>query len=478
VKSLYLSIHNSDLEPPPSAAQQALFDQGHEVGTKAQQELSGGILITAPYYDTDGAVKQTEEAINGGAQTIYEATFATGGLSARIDILQKGPKNGSWQVIEVKSSTSVKPEYLDDVAIQVHVAETAGFEIERAEVMHLNNQSKAPKLENLFSRVDVSAMITPKKKELPIKLSTLSEALTRSEPPKVEIGPHCYEPYECPFMKHCWSHIQSPSIFDFPGLGAKVWEFYEQGVVSLNDPKFGPFSGSKAHRLTAIRKGKRWTDTGGITEGFEGWKWPLIHLDFETIAFAIPRYAGTRPYEQVPFQFSCMIQETKCGPLQHIEFLHDQVTDPRPSLIAALASILKSEGSIVAYNKGFESARLKAMADAFPEHADVLRKACDRLVDPLPIFRNSVYDPAFKDSFSIKSVAPAILGKTASYEGLAVPDGNAAQRAFVEYIDTKTTLARKAELKESMLAYCKKDTEVMVRLVDWLVSQIDQKAAA
>jgi hypothetical protein len=478
VKSLYLTIHNPELEPPTTASKQALFDQGHEVGAKAQEALPGGVLIDVPYYDTEGAIRETETAIQNGAQTIYEATLAKDGVSARVDIFQKSPSNGHWQVIEVKSSTSVKPEHLNDVAIQVHVAEAAGFQIEKAEVMYLNNQSTAPKLENLFTRQNVTSDIAPIKQSLPEKISSLKTALNHKEAPKKDIGPHCFEPYECAFMKHCWSHITPPSIFDFPGLGAKVWEFYGQGIVSTNHPKFGPFTGAKAKRLNSIRTGKRWIDAAGLAGEFDGWTWPLIYLDFETIGFAIPRYPGTRPYEQIPFQFSCMIQEKECGPVAHVEFLHHDETDPRPSLLSSLVQILRNEGSIVAYNKGFESARLKGMAKVFPEHSEILVNACDRLVDPLPIFRNFVYDPAFKDSFSIKSVAPAILGASASYAGLNVPDGNAAQRAFVESINTETTDARKAELRKAMLEYCKKDTDVMVQLVNWLILQKNSKAAA
>ncbi len=477
-KSLFLTIHHPELEPKITDSQQALFDQGHEVGIRAQQEIPGGVLIEAPYYDPEGAIKETEAAMKNGAHTIYEATLAKNGISAKIDILNKGAGNRSWQLIEVKSSTSVKPEHLVDVAIQVHVAEQAGLQIEKAEVMHLNNQSTAPKLENLFTRNEVTTSIDQNRKELPSKISALQGILSKSKPPKTDIGAHCFEPYECPFVKHCWSHISSPSIFDVPGLGAKVWEFYEQGIVSVSDPRFGPFTGAKAARLNAIRTGSRWIDVPGISKQLSDWRWPLIHLDFETINFAIPKYDGTRPYEQIPFQFSCMIQEKRLALARHVEFLHDELTDPRPSLIAALTSILKNSGSIVAYNKGFESARMRAMATAYPSYSDILLEACERLVDPLPIFRNHVYDPAFKDSFSIKNVAPAILGEQASYKGMSVSDGVAAQRAFVELIDVKTPSERKVELKREMLAYCKKDTEVMVQLVDWLVSLAKEKAAA
>lgn len=476
-KSLYLTIHNPELEPPVLASQQALFDQGHEVGAKAQQEIPGGVFVKSAYYDTEGAVKETEREIKGGANTVYEATFAKDGLSAKIDILHRESNNGAWQVIEVKSSTSVKPEHLDDVAVQVHILQEAGQRIDVASVMHLNNQSTAPKLENLFTRAAVTVEIKEKTAALPETIARLRTILSSQEPPKIDIGPHCHEPYECPFVHHCWGHVPSPSIFDFPGLGSKVWDLYGQGIVKMNDPKFGPFTGAKAQRLTAIRSGNRWTDLEAITEAMSEWKWPLIFLDFETINFAIPRYDGTRPYEQVPFQFSCMIQSHRQGPVEHIEFLHDKPSDPRPALISALVPVLEKGVSIVAYNKGFEATRLKGMAGGYPEHSKILLQACERLVDPLPIFRNSVYDPQFKDSFSIKSVAPAILGADGSYDGLPVPDGSAAQRAFVELIDLKTSHTRANELRNAMLAYCKKDTDVMVRLVDWLVT-IGQKNAA
>ena len=89
-------------------------------------------------------------------------------------------------------------------------------------------------------------------------------------------------------------------------------------------------------------------------------------------------------------------------------------------------------------------------------------------VDPLPIVRAHVYDRAFHGSFSIKSVAPALLGEQLSYEGMSVADGVQAQLGFMELISPKTAPARKAELKQAMLAYCTPDTLAMVNLVEWL----------
>ncbi|MEZ4750340.1 MAG: DUF2779 domain-containing protein, partial [Bdellovibrionota bacterium] len=421
------------------------------------------------------AVEQTQAAIKNGAETIYEATFEKDGISARVDILHRKKSSKGWDLIEVKSSTSVKPEHVDDVAIQAHVLETAGISVARAALMHLNNQSTAPELKNLFLEKDLTADILEPKQQIVGKIPDLKQIVQAPTPPEVKIGKHCSTPYECPFMDKCWSHIKSPSIFDFPGLSSKVWEFYDKGIINVKDPNFGPFKGRKANQLEAIRKRKRWVDKEGILEEIEGWEWPLQYLDFETIGFAIPRYDGTRPYQQIPFQFSLLIQDEKLGPARHIEYLHQNPSDPRPDLLKALKSALLKKGSIVAYNKGFESARLNEMASAYPEHADWLQGARERLVDPLPIFRNWVYDPAFGNSFSIKSVAPAILGKDASYEGMAVPDGGAAQRAFVDLINPDTPKDQLESTRIAMIEYCKKDTQVMVDLVNWLVYQTQGK---
>lgn len=84
----------------------------------------------------------------------------------------------------------------------------------------------------------------------------------------------------------------------------------------------------------------------------------------------------------------------------------------------------------------------------------------------------TVYDNKFYGSFSLKLVAPAILGESQSYDGMLVANGTAAQRAFEEIINPHTAPARKDELIRASLDYCKKDTLVMVELVQWLYEQI------
>jgi hypothetical protein len=187
-KNFYFTLHHPEWAAPVSEAQQTLFDQGTAVGCRAREEFPDGVLISAKASDTALAVHETQEAIRQGALTLFEAAFTAAGLSARVDILHKSAKHSPWQLIEVKSSTSVKEEHLEDVALQLFIAEAAEISIESASIWHLNNRSEAPKLDKLFISVDVTQSALEKKAALSKKLAHLKEIAQQATAPAVSIG--------------------------------------------------------------------------------------------------------------------------------------------------------------------------------------------------------------------------------------------------------------------------------------------------
>jgi hypothetical protein len=84
-----------------------------------------------------------------------------------------------------------------------------------------------------------------------------------------------------------------------------------------------------------------WQSCLAIASALKTWEYPFYYLDFETIGYGLPRYDDTSPYEQIPFQFSCHI-ETDDHVLVHHEYLHDDLSDPRPMLIEALDGIVRA----------------------------------------------------------------------------------------------------------------------------------------
>ena len=470
-KALYLSVHQANLADDISDSQQMIFDQGHEVGILAQKYYPGGVLIDAPYKDSPLALMQTQDAIAAGTNTIYEATFIHGDVLVKIDILNRKSPKHAWEIVEVKSSTQVKDVHIPDAAVQAWVVRGAGFKLKSVSIMTINNQCTYPDLSDLFNVTDVTKEVDAYRSDIPPIVAKFKKLLGSTKSPKVDIGPHCDDPYSCGFKTHCWSacKISDVSIFDIPRLSTDAkWESYRAGKIDLKSLDPDDFNATQSRMIECTVAKKRFVDSNAIAKALKAWKHPLSFLDFETIGYAIPRYNGQRPYQQLPFQFSCHIQKTSRGKLGHCEYLHSTDTDPREDISRTIVELVPESGSVVAYSMGFESGVLKTLADLFPKYRNGLLNIVDRLVDPLPIFRSSVYDPGFRGSFSIKQVAPAILGKSASYEEMDIGGGTEAQSAYMEMINPSTEKKRREELRRGLIEYCTKDTKGMVDLVSWL----------
>lgn len=470
VKAIYLTIHQPELEPKPDAATQAVFDQGNAIGELARTYYPGGTLVDHKPWEFVQSLKTTRELMKAGTEFIYEAAFEYKGCYARADIVKYNKATNRWTLLEVKSGTKVKQEYLEDVGLQAWILANSGLALEKICIVHLNPECRAPNLKNLFTEVDVTEQLREMYRDIAPKLNMIFSAIRQPAIPDTDIGPQCTQNRDCEFRSHCWGERNIPevSIFNIPNLKAKVWDYYKKGQVDLNKVDQAELEPLQIRMVQSHISGERFADSPAIKEAMKDWKYPLVYLDFETINPAVPVYEGTGPFEQVPFQFSVHVQHEPGGELEHYEYLHEDDSDPRPSLIPALIEACGAEGSIVSYFARFEGDCIEAMAKNFPEHHDELMALKERLVDPLPVIRANVYDTGFAGSFSLKKVAPALCGDDFSYADLAVSDGTAAQRAFTELIDPNTDEFRKMELSESMLEYCKQDTMAMVELVKWM----------
>lgn len=470
-KALYLTIHSPELEPAVGPDQQAVFDQGNRVGELARTYFPGGVLVDNPAWDFGGSLKRTRELLKTGVEFIYEAAFEYKGCYARADILRFSSATGRWSLLEVKSSTKVKPEHLDDVGLQAWIIANSGLPLEKISVLHLNPECRFPDLSDLFLEVDVTDSLRERYLDITPKLNAIFSAIRSTVEPDVDLGPHCSLNRDCEFKSHCFSERKIPdvSVFNIPGIRTKVWELYQKGQVGLRDVDIAELDDLQRRMVTAHLSNEIFVDSEAIQTALKDWKYPLIYLDFETINPPIPCFLGCAPYQQVPFQFSVHIQREAGGVLEHVEFLHDNQDDPRPNLIPALLAACGDDGSIVSYYAAFEKKRIEEMAEFSPAHRSQLLSLLPRFVDPLEIIRAHVYDPAFGGRFSLKAVAPALIGDSMSYKGMNVADGGAAQRAFTEMVSTSP--ARREEIRRDLLQYCKQDTLAMVETVNWLLTR-------
>ena len=192
---------------------------------------------------------------------------------------------------------------------------------------------------------------------------------------------------------------------------------------------------------------------------------PRYYLDFETIGPAVPLFAGTRPFEALPFQWSCHI-EKRHGEIEHAEFLELDGGPPMRALAERLLATLGIAGPILVYTP-YERRVLHELAARYADLAAGLEALAERIVDLHPITRRHYYHPAMHGSWSIKAVLPTVAPDL-GYETLgAVRDGLAAQTAYLEAIDAKTPAARRGALRRALLDYCRHDTLALVRLVEF-----------
>jgi hypothetical protein len=198
-------------------------------------------------------------------------------------------------------------------------------------------------------------------------------------------------------------------------------------------------------------------------EYLRGLPYPRYYFDFEAIDLAVPIWADTRPFQQVPFQWSCHIEDAP-GSFRHAEFLDTSGADPsRACAESLIATLGDNAGSpIFVYYKTYEDSRLRELADRFPDLREALYSIRNRLVDLLPLTRGSYYHPGMEGSFSIKKVLPTM--SSLSYDTLdGVQDGEQAQIAYLDAaIEKHTADGRRIALREQLLTYCRQDTWAMV----------------
>ena len=477
-KRFWLALHKPELAAPRDAG---VFVAGHAVGAVARANLPTGRLITE--VEPQAAVAQTAQALLAPDRApIFEAAFLHDGVYVRTDILL--PTAGGWQLAEVKSSSSVKTYQLSDLATQVWTAGGAGLALTGAVLRLIDTTfvyGGAGDYRGLFKDVAVDDKL-PTLVAGRERLIRAAEGVAVGAEPETAVGAHCSDPFACPFTDHCRSRLPDAPAFPvalLPGKTGKAAaaKLAADGILDLRDAPRAAFVTANELRIyDATRSGVAFHDHAALVAATADWAFPRYFLDFETVAPAIPLWAGTRPYQAIPFQFSCHIQASD-GALEHRGFLDLSGEDPRRACAEALLEAAGERGAIITYNLPTERAAICGLADLFPDMAAQLMACGARLVDALPLVRAHYYHPQMMGSWSIKAVLPAAV-PALSYSDLdEVQDGLAAQRAYLEAIDPATSVQRRQALHEQLSAYCRLDTLAMVELVATLCGGVGAAGA-
>jgi hypothetical protein len=280
-------------------------------------------------------------------------------------------------------------------------------------------------VQELFTKKSVLDKVKEQQPFIETKIIEFKKLIADRKEPVIAVGKHCFSPYDCDFTNHCWSGIEEEE--------------------------------SKSTREAYINKEY-------LNEFFNDFKYPFYYFDFETIMPAIPQFNDSRPYQQIPFQYSLHIQKSKDAKLEHVEFLGDGIADPRETLIKQLLNDLGTKGSIITWNMTFEKSRLKELARDFPKYEIEINAVIERLADlMIPFKKKEFYHSDFNESYSIKNILPVLVPEL-SYSKLVIQEGGTASATYAELKNQTDEV--QIEQRGHLLEYCKLDTLAMVKILE------------
>ena len=464
-KRLWLEVNRPGLRVV-SPDTQRRFDQGHRLNDVVHRLIPDGRLI-APEVTLGTALGITKRHLARSPDApLFEATFSRHRVLVRADVFER--TGDAWRLTEVKSSTRVKPYHLDDCAVQAWVIGEAGYPVAETVLAHIDTDfvyRGDGNYRGLLKHQDVTEQIEARLPQVPGWVAEGLEALAGDEP-AIAMGDQCTDPFECPFLEHCSPEPVAYPVTRLPNRGRIVDQLLAEGIEDIRDIPPGRLTRPLHERVRLATVSGEPYIAEELAAILQGLPYPRHYLDFESIQFVVPVWPDTRPYEQLPFQWSCQIEEND-GRLSEVPFLDLSGEPPMRGCAEKLLATLGAAGPVLTYSP-FERQVIHGLARRFPDLRPALEAAAARILDLLPLIRQHYYHPAMRGSFSIKAVLPTVAPHL-SYADLGdVKDGTAAQVAFEEAIAADTPRARRDELRNALLKYCALDTLAMVETVRFL----------
>ena len=430
-KRAWLQKYKPELAEEDAGAKSRMA-AGRMVGEIAKGLFDSYVDVTVrkgDFLDIPAMKAATMQEISRNTPVICEACFSHYRLFCAVDILRK--TSDGWAIYEVKSSTEAKKDvYIADVAYQLYVLEHCGINVTSVNIIVLNRDYVLDgklDIERLFKITDVTIEARAAQGSVEEDLCLAADIFAMEIEPDIQLSKACRSPYPCPFQKYCLSELSA---------------------------------------LERENHQPDYTDHDSLRRFLHQLWFPLYFLDMETIQPVIPKFQGTRPYDQIPFQYSLHYYDYADGELKHKEFLAEPGTDPRRALAESLCQDIPSWACVVAYNKTFECTRIKELAAQFPDLSNQLQAIEKHIIDLLVPFRNGwLYRQAMGDSCSIKSVLPALYPNDPEldYHHLdQIHNGNEAMQAFPAM--EAMTPKQREETRKNLLEYCKLDTLAIVKI--------------
>ena len=470
-KKLWLSCYKPN--EAEDVGNEAVLENGNAVGDLARG-LFGDYILIDFNLGFQGMIDETNKALKNKPNIICEASFTYDGNFCSVDLL-KNDKDGV-EIYEVKSSTDINSIYIDDISYQTWVLKKCGLNVKKSSIVYINNQYIKDgdfDINEFFNIEDVTDDLDLDSVEDNIK--DLKKIINVDKEPSIDLSMACHKPYDCPFFKYCTKSLPSPNVFDI-GWNLrfdKKLDMYYRGHITYEDVIDKEVINDKATNQvrTWLTNKNPEVNKSAIKELMDNLRYPLYFLDFESYQDSIPRIDGTKPYQQICFQYSLHYILEEGGELFHKEFLSDDYDgNPMYGLCKQLCEDIPMDSCVTAYNKAFECTRLKEMANMFPEFSEHLLNISKNIIDlEVPFSNQDYYIKEMAGRSSIKVVLPALYPDDPELDYHNLEQVHKGDEASSAYLSLKTLNKKdEEELRKNMLKYCKLDTFAMVKIYEKL----------
>ena len=478
---LWIKKNRRELIPPIDANLQARFDQGHEFEKYVEPLLAPLVRLG---FDDFSAYQllpnETLKAWEHGAVNVAQGRYVHGQATCIVDVLCK-QENGSYKLIEIKSSTGQKAEHIFDLAFQKVVLDGAGFHVDKCELAIVNkdyvrNGDVEPT--ELVKFIDVTEKVLSKVENTKIRISKALETIKnpRMPDPKPEDAKLGSYSEWMKIREQIHPPLGGESIHYLPYMSAdKASKLINDGVTQISDILDYSVLGKATQKYLRARDiGSRTLDTAKLKNFLSEIQYPLHFFDYETTQNLVPVWDNTKPYQQVTFQYSLHIQYEAGGKLDHFEYLHRDISNPIPHLLESLSQQIKPSGSVLVWYESFEKSRNSEMAAAYQTYTHFLEQLNSRIIDlMIPFSEEMVIDPRFMGSSSIKAVLP-VFRPNLSYKDLNIQEGGSASRMWKQATFEPENEESRLQIYEDLTKYCERDTFAMVEIYDELLKLVEQ----
>ena len=468
-KWLWIAVNDKKRIPELSLSEKKKLDEGIMIGKLATMVFPNGIEIKTEDFSKN--VEKTNELLKR-RKPLFEAAFSIDNLYSLADILLPVNKN-EWDIIEVKSATSIKDINIHDVSFQKYVYEKCGLKIRKCIIMHLDNTYlKKGKInpKNLFVQTDITQEVSSAMINIDDRINEMIKVMGSERCPEFKVGDLQTIKYDNIAKDEFMASLPKENVFQLYRGGVKSRKLYNDRIAKIKDiPSSQKLTSNQQIQKNCSVNKKIHINKENIRKFIDGLKYPLYYLDFEAMTPTLPKYDYMKPYQHIPFQYSLHIVEKEGAKPKHISFLADGTSNPIPKFMQSLKDNLGDKGDIIVYNQNYEISKLKEAMTLLPEFEGLVNdNILPRIKDLLDPFRNfDYYDSKQCGSASIKKVLPVMSNM--SYDDLEINNGTDASLEFERITFGDVPEKEKAEIREALEKYCELDTLAEIKIVEKLM---------